>query len=136
MNDFFAAIEWLMQHDASTGKVGITGFCYGGGVANAAAVAYPELAAAVPFYGRQPDAKDVARIKAPLLLHYGELDTRINEGWPAYEKALKADGKTYEAFIYPGCNHGFHNDSTPRYDKAAAELAWNRSIAWFKRYLV
>jgi carboxymethylenebutenolidase len=135
MNDFFAAIEWLMQHDASTGKVGITGFCYGGGVANAAAVAYPELAAAVPFYGRQPDAKDVARIKAPLLLHYGELDTRINEGWPAYEKALKADGKTYEAFIYPGCNHGFHNDSTPRYDKAAAELAWNRSIAWFKRYL-
>jgi carboxymethylenebutenolidase len=90
----------------------------------------------VPFYGRQPDAKDVARIKAPLLLHYGELDTRINEGWPAYEKALKADGKTYEAFIYPGCNHGFHNDSTPRYDKAAAELAWNRSIAWFKRYLV
>lgn len=136
MNDFFAAIEWLMQHDASTGKVGITGFCYGGGVANAAAVAYPELAAAVPFYGRQPDAKDVARIKAPLLLHYGELDTRINEGWPAYEKALKADGKTYEAFIYPGCNHGFHNDSTPRYDKAAAELAWNRSMAWFKRYLV
>lgn len=136
MNDFFAAIEWLMQHDASTGKVGITGFCYGGGVANAAAVAYPELAAAVPFYGRQPDAKDVARIKAPLLLHYGELDTRINEGWPAYEKALKADGKTYEAFVYPGCNHGFHNDSTPRYDKAAAELAWNRTIAWFKRYLV
>lgn len=135
MNDFFAAIEWLMQHEASTGKVGITGFCYGGGVANAAAVAYPELAAAVPFYGRQPDASDVARIKAPLLLHYGELDTRINEGWPAYEKALKADGKTYEAFIYPGCNHGFHNDSTPRYDKAAAELAWNRTIAWFKRYL-
>lgn len=135
MNDFFAAIEWLMQHEAGTGKVGITGFCYGGGVANAAAVAYPELAAAVPFYGRQPDAKDVARIKAPLLLHYGELDSRINEGWPAYEKALKADGKTYEAFIYPGCNHGFHNDSTPRYDKPAAELAWNRTVAWFKRYL-
>jgi carboxymethylenebutenolidase len=135
MNDFFAAIEWLMHHDISTGKVGITGFCYGGGVANAAAVAYPELAAAVPFYGRQPQAKDVTRIKAPLLLHYGELDTRINEGWPAYEKALKAEGKTYEAYIYPGCNHGFHNDSTPRYDKAAAELAWNRTIAWFNKYL-
>jgi carboxymethylenebutenolidase len=135
MNDFFAAIEWLMQHEAGTGKVGITGFCYGGGVANAAAVAYPELAAAVPFYGRQPEAKDVARIKAPLLLHYGELDTRINEGWPAYEKALKADHKVYEAYIYKGCNHGFHNDSTPRYDKEAAELAWNRTIAWFSKYL-
>jgi carboxymethylenebutenolidase len=135
MNDFFAAIEWLMAHDASTGKVGITGFCYGGGVANAAAVAYPELAAAVPFYGRQPKAEDVAKIKAPLLLHYGELDKAINEGWPAYEKALKADGKTYEAYIYPGANHGFHNDSTPRYDKAAAELAWERTVAWFKRYL-
>ena len=135
MNDFFAAIEWLMAHDASTGKVGITGFCYGGGVANAAAVAYPELAAAVPFYGRQPKAEDVPKIKAPLLLHYGELDKAINEGWPAYEKALKADGKTYEAYIYPGANHGFHNDSTPRYDKAAAELAWERTVAWFKRYL-
>lgn len=135
MNDFFAAIEWLMAHDASTGKVGITGFCYGGGVANAAAVAYPELAAAVPFYGRQPKAEDVAKIKAPLLLHYGELDKAINEGWPGYEKALKADGKTYEAYIYPGANHGFHNDSTPRYDKAAAELAWERTVAWFKRYL-
>jgi len=135
MNDFFAAIEWLMQHEAGTGKVGITGFCYGGGVANAAAVAYPELAAAVPFYGRQPEAKDVARIKAPLLLHYGELDTRINEGWPPYEQALKADHKVYEAYIYKGCNHGFHNDSTPRYDKEAAELAWNRTIAWFNKYL-
>lgn len=135
MNDFFAAIEWLMAHDATTGKVGITGFCYGGGVANAAAVAYPELAAAVPFYGRQPKAEDVAKIKAPLLLHYGELDKAINEGWPAYEKALKANGKTFEAYIYPGANHGFHNDSTPRYDKAAAELAWERTVAWFKRYL-
>lgn len=135
MNDFFAAIEWLMAHDATTGKVGITGFCYGGGVANAAAVAYPELAAAVPFYGRQPKAEDVPKIKAPLLLHYGELDKAINEGWPAYEKALKANGKTYEAYIYPGANHGFHNDSTPRYDKAAAELAWERTVAWFKRYL-
>ncbi|WBM70316.1 dienelactone hydrolase family protein [Buttiauxella sp. WJP83] len=135
MNDFFAAIEFLMHHEAVTGKVGITGFCYGGGVANAAAVAYPELAAAVPFYGRQPKTEDVPRIKAPLLLHYGELDSRINEGWPAYEGALKANHKVYEGYIYPGVNHGFHNDSTPRYDKAAAELAWSRTLDWFRKYL-
>jgi carboxymethylenebutenolidase len=135
MNDFFAAIEFMMKHELSTGKVGITGFCYGGGVSNAAAVAYPELAAAVPYYGRQPKAEDVARIKAPLLIHYGELDKGINDGWPAYEAALKAGGKTYEAYIYPGCNHGFHNDSTPRYDEAAAKLSWDRTIAWFKKYL-
>ncbi|MCE0801397.1 dienelactone hydrolase family protein [Buttiauxella sp. S04-F03] len=136
MNDFFAAIEFLMHHDAVTGKVGITGFCYGGGVANAAAVAYPELAAAVPFYGRQPKIEDVPRIKAPLLLHYGELDSRINEGWSAYEAALKANNKVYQGYIYPGVNHGFHNDSTPRYDKAAADLAWTRTIDWFRKYLV
>jgi carboxymethylenebutenolidase len=135
MNDFFAAIEFLMGHEATNGKIGITGFCYGGGVANAAAVAYPELGAAVPFYGRQPKAEDVAKIRAPLLLHYAELDTGINEGWPAYEAALKAQGKTYEAHIYPGVNHGFHNDSTPRYDEAAAKLAWDRTIGWFRRYL-
>lgn len=135
MNDFFAAVEHLMASDLTTGKVGIVGFCYGGGVCNAAAVAYPELAAAVPFYGRQAPAEDVPRIKATLLLHYAELDTRINEGWPAYEAALKEHGKTYEAHIYPGVNHGFHNDSTPRYDEAAAKLAWERTIAWFDRYL-
>ncbi len=135
MNDFFAAVEFLMKHDATTGKVGIVGFCYGGGVANAAAVAFPELGAAVPFYGRQAKAEDVPKIQAPILLHYGELDTRINEGWPAYEAALKANGKTYEAFIYPGANHGFHNDTTPRYDKASAELAWQRTIDWFRKYL-
>ncbi|NTF87680.1 dienelactone hydrolase family protein [Agrobacterium rhizogenes] len=135
MNDFFAAIELLMKHDATTGKVGITGFCYGGGVSNAAAVAYPELAAAVPFYGRQPRAEDVPRIKAPLLLHYAGLDKGINDGWPAYEAALKASNKVYEAHIYPDVNHGFHNDSTPRYDEAAAKLAWDRTIGWFKRYL-
>ncbi|MCW1411323.1 dienelactone hydrolase family protein [Rhizobium sp. 1AS11] len=135
MNDFFAAIEFLMANDMTTGKVGITGFCYGGGVANAAAVAYPELAAAVPFYGRQPKAESVPSIKAPLLIHYGELDKGVNEGWPAYEAALKANGKTYEAYIYPGANHGFHNDSTPRYDEAAANLAWKRTIDWFTRYL-
>lgn len=136
LNDFFAALEWLMAHDATTGKVGITGFCYGGGVANAAAVAYPELGAAVSFYGRQATAADVPRIKAPVQIHYGELDTRINEGWPAYEQALKAAGTTYETWIYKGANHGFHNDSTPRYDEAAATLAWERTLAWFKRYLV
>ncbi len=135
MNDFFAAIEFLMKSDITTGKVGITGFCYGGGVANAAAVAYPELGAAVPFYGRQPSADSVARIKAPLLLHYAELDKGITDGWPAYETALKADKKVYEAYIYPGVNHGFHNDSTPRYDEAAAKLAWERTVAWFKKYL-
>ena len=135
MNDFFAAVEFLMKSELTTGKVGITGFCYGGGVANAAAVAYPELAAAVPFYGRQPRPEDVPRIKAPLLLHYAGLDNGINEGWPAYEAALKAAGKTYEAYIYPGVNHGFHNDSTPRYDEAAAKLAWDRTVGWFKRYL-
>lgn len=135
MNDFFAAVEFLMTHEDTNGKVGIIGFCYGGGVANAAAVAYPELALAVPFYGRQPAAADVPRIQAPILLHYAELDTRINEGWPAYEAALKENGKTYEAFIYPGVNHGFHNDTTPRYDEAAATLAWDRTLAWFQKYL-
>lgn len=135
MNDFFAGIEWLMTHEASTGKVGITGFCYGGGVANAAAVAYPELGGAVPFYGRQPAPEDVAKIKCPLLIHYAELDERVNEGWPAFETALKAVVVAYEAYIYPGVNHGFHNDSTPRYDEAAAELAWQRTLEFFKVHL-
>lgn len=135
MNDFFAAVEFLMAHEGSTGRVGIIGFCYGGGVAAAAAVAYPELAASVSFYGRQPAAEDVPKIEAALLIHYGELDTRINEGWPAYEAALKAAGTEYEAYIYPGTNHGFHNDTTPRYDEAAATLAWDRTIAFFKANL-
>jgi carboxymethylenebutenolidase len=135
MNDFFAAVDFLMYHDKTAGKVGITGFCYGGGVANAAAVAYPELSAAVPFYGRQPRTEDVPRIKAPLLLHYAGLDTGITSGWPAYEAALKKSGKVYEGFVYPDVNHGFHNDSTPRYDEAAAKLAWTRTVAWFERYL-
>ena len=111
------------------------GFCYGGGVANAAAVAYPELAAAVPFYGRQPRPEEVPAIKAPLLLHYAENDERVDAGWPAYEAALKANHKTYEAYIYPGTHHGFHNDSTPRYDEAAAKLAWARTLDWFNKYL-
>lgn len=135
MNDFFAAVEHLMGHAAVNGKVGIVGFCYGGGVCNAAAVAYPELAASVPFYGRQAAAEDVPKIQAPLLLHYAGLDERINEGWPAYEAALQEHGKTYEAHIYEGANHGFHNDSTPRYDEAAATLAWDRTIAHFNAHL-
>ena len=135
MNDFFAAVDWLMDHEQSTGRVGIVGFCYGGGVANAAAVAIPELDAAVAFYGRQPEAAEVPRIEAPLLLHYAELDERINAGWPAFEAALKENGKTYEAHLYPGVNHGFHNDTTPRYDAEAAELAWERTLEWFDRYL-
>ncbi|WP_226571639.1 YghX family hydrolase [Mangrovibacter yixingensis] len=135
MNDFFAAVNFMLSHPQGTGKVGITGFCYGGGVANAAAVAFPELAAAVPFYGKQPPAESVPNIRAPLLLHYAGRDTRINEGWPAYEAALKANNKIYEAWVYPDVNHGFHNDSTPRYDQAAADLAWQRTLAWFERYL-
>jgi carboxymethylenebutenolidase len=130
MNDFFAGFEHLMARDDSTGRVGCVGFCYGGGVCNALAVAYPELGASVPFYGRQADAADVPRIEAPLMLHYAELDTRINDGWPAMEAALQANGKEYEVFFYPGVNHGFHNDSTPRYDEAAATLAWDRTIAF------
>lgn len=135
MNDFFAAIEFMMTHEGSTGNVGITGFCYGGGVSNAAAVAYPELKAAVPYYGRQAAAADVPNIQAPLLLHYGELDKRVNAGWPDYEAALKANNKNYEAYIYENANHGFHNDSTPRYDEAMANLSWDRTLAHFRKYL-
>lgn len=134
-NDFFAAIEFLTRHTLTTGRIGITGFCYGGGIANAAAAAYPALAAAVPFYGRQPEPEEVGRIRAPLLIHLAEHDERVNAGWPAYEAALKAAGRSYEAHVYPGTNHGFHNDSTPRYDEAAAILAWDRTIAWFRRHL-
>lgn len=135
LNDFFSGFEALRAREDCTGKVGAVGFCYGGGVCNALAVAYPELAASVPFYGRQPRAEDVPRIQAPLLLHYAGLDGRINEGWPAFEAALKQHGKTYAAHIYDGVNHGFHNDTTPRYDAAAAELAWRRTIAFFSAHL-
>ena len=135
MNDFFAAIEYLLADGRTTGKVGITGFCYGGGVSHAAAVAYPELAAAVPFYGRQARPEDVPKVKAPLLIHFAENDANVNATWPAYEAALKAAGTHYEAHFYPGTSHGFHNDSTPRYDEAAANLAWDRTIEWFRRHL-
>ncbi len=135
MNDFFAGFEHLLAREDSTGKVGAVGFCYGGGVCNALAVAYPEMAASVPFYGRQAAAEDVPKIQAPLLLHYGELDERVNAGWPDYEAALKEHGKTYTAHIYEGANHGFHNDSTPRYDEKMAELAWERTVSFFNKNL-
>ncbi len=135
MNDFFAAFEFLLADARTTDRIGITGFCYGGGVSHATAVAYPELAAAVPFYGRQAKPEDVPRIKAPLLIHFAENDAGVNATWPAYEEALKAAGTDYEAHFYPGTNHGFHNDSTPRYDEAAAKLAWERTIDWFRRHL-
>ena len=135
MNDFFAGFEHLLGRDDSTGSVGAVGFCYGGGVVGAISVAYPELAAGVPFYGRQPASADVPKIHAPLLVQMGELDERINAGWPDFEAALKANDKTYEAYIYEGANHGFHNDSTPRYDEAQAALAWERTLGWFNAYL-
>jgi carboxymethylenebutenolidase len=135
MEDFFAAFEYLRDHDGGTGRVAAVGFCYGGGVCNALAVAYPDLAASVPFYGRQPEPAEVLAIRAPLQLHYAGLDERVNAGWPAYEAALKANGKTYEAYIYPGVNHGFHNDTTPRYDAEAAALAWDRTLAFFATHL-
>ncbi|SEO64414.1 carboxymethylenebutenolidase [Mucilaginibacter gossypiicola] len=133
--DFIAAYEYLKNHKDCNGKVGVVGFCYGGGIANMMAVRVPDLAAAVPFYGSQPALEDVPKIKAPLQLHYASLDTRITDGWLAYEKALKENGKKYQAFIYENANHGFHNNTTPRYDKAAAELAWKRTIDFFTEYL-
>ncbi len=136
IEDFIAAAELLKAHPKSNGKVGAVGFCYGGGVVNTLAFRIPKtIAAGVPFYGRQPSADNVPKIEAPLLIHYAGLDTRVNEGWPAFERALKASNKKYEAFIYPNVNHGFHNDTTPRYDKQAAGLAWTRTIEFFKEHL-
>jgi len=135
LEDFIAAYEYLKKHKDCNGKVGVVGFCFGGGIVNMMAVRIPDLSAAVPFYGGQPTSDDVPSIKAPLLLHYAALDTRVNEGWPAYEAALKANNKVYTVYIYPGVNHGFHNDTTPRYDKAAAQLAWQRTIEFFNTYL-
>lgn len=134
--DFVAAAQWLQQHTGCDGKVGVVGFCFGGLMANTLAVRLPEIiAAAVPFYGRQPAAEEVPKIKASLLLHYAELDQRVNEGWPAYEAALKGAGIKYTAHMYPGTNHGFHNDTTPRYDEAAAKLAWSRTVEFFAKTL-
>jgi carboxymethylenebutenolidase len=133
--DFIAGYEYLKTLPECTGKAGVVGFCFGGWISNMMAVQVPDLAAAVPFYGGQPDSELVEKIHAPLLLHFAELDTRVNEGWPAYEAALKANDKEYSAHMYPGVNHGFHNDTTPRYDEAAAKLAWERTLAFFEEKL-
>jgi carboxymethylenebutenolidase len=134
--DFIAAARWLKARPDCTSKIGAVGFCFGGGMVNNLAVRLgSDLAAAVPFYGGQPPASEVSKIKTPLLLQYAALDTRINGGWPAYEEALKANHVTYTMHMYEGANHGFHNDTTPRYDEAAAKLAWQRTLDFFNKYL-
>jgi carboxymethylenebutenolidase len=133
--DLVAAAGFLQSRPECTGKIGVVGFCFGGGIANLVAVRVPDLSAAVTFYGVQPAAGDAARIKAPLLLHYAALDERINKGWPAYEAALKSSGVNFEVHMYAGTNHAFLNDTTPRYDEAAAKLAWQRTLAFFQKYL-
>jgi carboxymethylenebutenolidase len=133
--DFVNAANYLKNRPDSTGRIGAVGFCYGGGIANMLATRVPDLAAAVPFYGGQAQAADVPKIKAALLIHYAENDERINAGWPAYEAALKANNVRYEAYIYPGTQHGFNNDTTPRYDANAAKLAWTRTVEHFKKHL-
>ena len=136
IQDFIAGAKWLQSHRLSNGNVGAVGFCFGGGVVNQLAVRIPDVIdAAVPFYGRQPAVEGVAKIEAPLLIHYAGLDERINQGWPAFEKALKEHDKDYQVYIYPDVNHGFHNDTTPRYDEEAATLAWKRTVDFFSKHL-
>lgn len=135
LEDFIAAYNHLKNHKDCNGSVGVVGFCFGGWISNMMAVRLPDLGAAVPYYGRQPEAEDAKKIKAPLLLQYGELDKRVNAGWPAFELVLKENKIDYEAYIYPGVNHGFHNNTTPRYDKEAANLSWDRTIKFFKKHL-
>jgi len=135
LEDFIAAYDHLKAHPDCTGKVGVVGFCFGGWICNMMSVRIPTLSASVPFYGGQPVAEDVPKIKSPLLLHYAGLDTRVNEGWPAYDKLLTENKVEHTGYIYPEVNHGFHNDTTPRYDKPAAELAWQRTIDFFKAKL-
>ncbi|MEO6213398.1 MAG: dienelactone hydrolase family protein [Vicinamibacterales bacterium] len=133
--DFVTATNWLMKRADSTGKVGAVGFCYGGAMANILATRVPELAGSVPFYGTAPSAEDAARIKSPLLLHFAETDQRVNTSWGPYEEALKAARVKYEAFTYPGTQHGFNNDTTPRYHAEAAKLAWTRTLEFFNKHL-
>jgi carboxymethylenebutenolidase len=136
LEDFLTAAEWLKSRSDCTGRLGAVGFCFGGGIVNQLAVRMgPDLAAAVPFYGTQPSAADAAKIKAPINAQYGELDTRISDGWPAFDAALTEAQVTHEGHIYKGANHGFHNDTTPRYDEAAAKEAWQRTLDWFNKYL-
>jgi carboxymethylenebutenolidase len=135
LEDFIAAAEYLKKHKNCNAKIGAVGFCFGGWIVNMMAVRIPDLAASVPFYGGQPDAADVPAIKAPLQIHYASLDTRVNAGWPAYEAALQAAGKSFEMYMYENVNHGFHNDTTPRFDEAAAKLAWERTVAFFEKHL-
>ncbi|MBC7719873.1 MAG: dienelactone hydrolase family protein [Chitinophagaceae bacterium] len=133
--DFVAAANYLKNRSESNGKIGVVGFCYGGGIAHVLSVRMPVLNAAVPFYGNQPAAEDAAKVKAPLLIHFAAVDERINASWPAYEAALKAAGARYTAYQYPGTQHGFNNDTTPRFDAAAAKLAWERTTAFFNAQL-
>jgi carboxymethylenebutenolidase len=133
--DFVAAAGFLLKHPQSTGRLGAVGFCFGGGIVNRLAIRIPQLAAGVPFYGPTPPVNEVPKIKAALLLNFAGEDPRINKAWPDYETALKANGVKYEAYFYPKTNHGFHNDTTPRYDEAAAKLAWQRTIDHFNKYL-
>ena len=135
LEDFVAAAAWLKARPESTGKLGAVGFCFGGGVVNTLATRMPDLAAAVPFYGAPPPAADVPKIKAAVLVHHGEMDTRLAGTWPDYDAALTAARVPHEGYIYPKAQHGFHNDTTPRYDEAAAKLAWQRTLDWFKKYL-
>lgn len=136
LEDFIAAYNYLKNHKDCSGKVGVVGFCFGGWISNMMAVKVPDLSAAVPYYGRQPEDADAAKVKAPLLLQYGELDKRVNAGWPAFEAILKANKIEHTAHFYPNVNHGFHNNTTPRYDEAAATLSWDRTIAFFKKHLI
>ena len=133
--DFIAATHYLRTRKDCTGKIGAVGFCYGGSMVGFLATRVPELAAGVPFYGGQPSVEDTRNIKAAMLINYAGTDERINAGWPAWEEALKANKVTYEGYIYPGTQHGFNNDTTPRYDAAAAKLAWQRTVAHFNKYL-
>lgn len=135
LEDFIAAYEYLISHENCNGKVGVVGFCFGGLIANMMAVRIPDLLASVPFYGGQPSPEDAQKVKAPLLLQFAELDQRVNEGWPAYEAILKENKVEYTAHFYPCVNHGFHNTTTPRYDKPAADLAWQRTIDFFHQKL-